>query len=195
MSALFKLIQKWPWILLCTWPSTSRQHSERRWCVSCPRWRHQHPPNRESGPSPGCLGDWSTAQATTMSREARLRLGPETEPGGANRRIPGGYQATMNRWLWFISSLVNCLRIYLILKKNNYVFCIQVEILKRSRKKLYIVINICLEFTKSAKLVVNVSVTISSLCLKWGVHGWFIMLNCTSHCLGHQQKNRWVSTP
>lgn len=44
-SALFKLIQRWPWIQLCTWPNTSHLLRERRWCVSCLRWRHQHHPN------------------------------------------------------------------------------------------------------------------------------------------------------
>lgn len=49
-------------------------------------------------------------------------------------------------------------------------------------------INICLEFTQSAKVVVNVSVIISSLHLNWRVRNRFILLNCTSHCLGHQQE-------
>lgn len=99
-----------------------------------------------------------------MSREAGLRLGPETEAGGANMRTPGGCQAT-NEPLAMIRQFPSKLfpRIYLSLKEKNNVFCIQVEILKRSPKTLYIVVNICLEFTQLAKVVVNVSVMISSL--------------------------------
>lgn len=56
-SALFKPIQRSPWILLCTWPSTSQPHREPRWCVSCPLWRRRPPPSGEPGLSslPGWL--------------------------------------------------------------------------------------------------------------------------------------------
>lgn len=89
ISALFKPIQRLPWILLCTWPSTSQPLRELRWCGSCRLWRHRRPPSWEHGlSSPTCLTGWSTTRATAAHREAALRPRLETEARGANMRDP-----------------------------------------------------------------------------------------------------------
>lgn len=63
-----------------------------------------------------------------MSREARLRLEPETEAGGANMRTPGGCQAT-NEPLAMIRQFPWKLfpRIYLNLTKKIMYFAFKLK--------------------------------------------------------------------
>lgn len=80
-SALFKPIQRLPWILSCTWPSTSHPHREPRWSVSFPLWRRRPPPPSGSLasplPFPPCLAG------------SQLRPQPQPREPGSARPAPG----------------------------------------------------------------------------------------------------------
>lgn len=106
--------------------------------------------------SPPCPTGLDTARAATTARGARLshtcswlRPGLETEIGGANARAFGSCHVTDEALAMILTQVhATCLKAdATVEKKKNYVFCIQIH-RKKILWKIYVVANICLEFTQ-----------------------------------------------
>lgn len=136
--ALFKPIQRLPWILLCTWPSTSHPHRGPRWSVSCPLWRRRHPPSGRLASPPGLaeaqLRPQPQPKGAWLSNTCScLRPGLETEAGGANVRVLGSCQVTdeslvmiltKQEFRWLTSIIAFCKLSYMLVFRSIHVFWI-----------------------------------------------------------------------
>lgn len=102
ISALSKPIQRSPWILLCTWPSTSQPRREPKWCASCPPWRRPPPlsASLSSSPHPDAQAGLQQQPHDTWLQLHQLLATAKSwwpnKTGGANVRKPR--QPPGNRW-------------------------------------------------------------------------------------------------